>query len=251
MLSMPTRCGAPLRASFNPGKLSNLSLWLEASSAYCFSDAGASVPCNDGDSVRVWKSRDVNAVQFSQATSSARPTFRTSGGKSWVQFDGVDDLLDASDYPALDGKSQCCVVASVLTGASQSNGLPTFISLGSGTSTATFCIMRFNAGTGETFIGGQSTNTVVADGSLIANTKYVMGCRYNGANHRTWLANAQSNTAARTAAMPTTTGALRLGSDAGASTRVFTGRIYGLVVYSTDVLDADYTKLAAYMDGLQ
>lgn len=62
------------KAPFTPTVMSSLTLWLKADPTWCFSDAGGTVPCGNGDLIRVWKDRSGNAYDVSQATSGSRAT---------------------------------------------------------------------------------------------------------------------------------------------------------------------------------
>ena len=67
--------------------------WLTASQKYCFNSAGN--PCQHGDGVATWRARDesFNAEDFSQATGSLQPIYRTDGKFPYVRFDGTDDYM--------------------------------------------------------------------------------------------------------------------------------------------------------------
>ena len=86
------------RNTWTPASLSGLAAWFTAGPSWCFTDAGGTVPCGDGDPVRVWKDRSGNARDLSQATSGNRPVLRSVSGRWWVQFDGVDDGLELSGF---------------------------------------------------------------------------------------------------------------------------------------------------------
>lgn len=49
----------------------------------------------DGDPVGAWDT-NVNSTHFLQATSGARPLYKTSAGVHWLQFDGADDAISAA-----------------------------------------------------------------------------------------------------------------------------------------------------------
>lgn len=73
--------------------ISNLSAWMVAGPTWCFTDAGATTQCGDGDPVYTWVDRSGNARNLTQATLSLRPTLRLVSGKWVVRFDGVDDFM--------------------------------------------------------------------------------------------------------------------------------------------------------------
>lgn len=60
-----------------------------------FQDASGTIPVvNDGDPVGLVKDLSSQGRNASQATANNRPTYRTSGGLHWLQFDGVNDSLE-------------------------------------------------------------------------------------------------------------------------------------------------------------
>lgn len=71
-------------AAFSPLDISGLQLWLDASQI---------VGLNDGDPVGTWNDLSGNANNLTQATGSAKPTYKTAirSGRPVVRFDGVDD----------------------------------------------------------------------------------------------------------------------------------------------------------------
>jgi PKD repeat protein len=78
---------------WTPALLSPL-LWVEFGPSYCFSDAGGTVPCGVGDSIQVITDRSSHAWQLTQSTSGARPKLQqTAGGSYYGSFDGVNDFL--------------------------------------------------------------------------------------------------------------------------------------------------------------
>ena len=78
LLDRPRRNGG-----FSPASLSP-SLWLAASPAYCFEDAGGADPCEAGDGVYTWAPR-AGSFTVQQATAADRPTYQETAG--------VDTLL--------------------------------------------------------------------------------------------------------------------------------------------------------------
>lgn len=74
--------------SVQPTSVSNLYYWFKA-------DA---LSLNDGDAVTTWTDSSGSARNATQATASAKPTFKTSilNGKPVVRFDGGDSLATAS-----------------------------------------------------------------------------------------------------------------------------------------------------------
>ena len=76
-------------AAFSPLDISGLQLWLDASQI---------VGLNDGDPVGTWPDSSGNGRDFTQATGSSKPVYKTNirGTLPAVLFDGVDDHVEAT-----------------------------------------------------------------------------------------------------------------------------------------------------------
>lgn len=85
---------------WTPAARVNLQLWLTASPLYCFTDAGATIPCGSGDTVYTWVDRSGNGRHFTQATATNRPTLVLESGAWRVRFDGTDNFMSGGDLSA-------------------------------------------------------------------------------------------------------------------------------------------------------
>lgn len=76
---------------FSPNQISNLVLWLDASSPTTI-NAGSPV---DGDQVSSWTDKSTNAVSYTQATSGKQPLYKTNivNGKSAMLFANASGQL--------------------------------------------------------------------------------------------------------------------------------------------------------------
>lgn len=88
----PRNTGASGPAIYGPAA------WYDADDlTTLFQDSAGTVPVTtSGDPVGLWQDKSGNARHFSQSTSGQRPTWNSSGGFSWVEFDGSDDWLFGS-----------------------------------------------------------------------------------------------------------------------------------------------------------
>lgn len=76
--------GGTQGAWYDPSDLSTL-----------FQDNGGTVPVTaDGDPVALMLDLSGNGNDATQLTAAARPTWRTDGVLSWLEYDGVDDLME-------------------------------------------------------------------------------------------------------------------------------------------------------------
>ncbi|SMH54609.1 hypothetical protein [Maritimibacter sp. HL-12] len=103
LLSAPVRA----RAGWHPGWLfrgGSPGAWYDLSDlSALFQDAAGTIPvAADGDPVGLVLDKSGNAHHATQATPAARPTWRTDGDLTWIEFDGVDDhmVIPAISYAA-------------------------------------------------------------------------------------------------------------------------------------------------------
>lgn len=86
-------------AVWTPAQLPGLSFWYDPanlSSLDQVSGGGTPVTANN-DPVGLMQDLSGNSRHVSQATSGSRPLWKTSGGLSWLEFDGTDDKLTRSE----------------------------------------------------------------------------------------------------------------------------------------------------------
>lgn len=78
-----------------PKTVSNLELWLDATSGLYDATTGGSEVIADSSSVARWEDRSGNARHFTQSTANNRPILKTSqlNGKNIVSFDGTNDAI--------------------------------------------------------------------------------------------------------------------------------------------------------------
>jgi len=78
---------------FSPSDISGLQFWLRADD----------LALSDGDPVGTWTDRGGGSHNFTQATSGAKPLYKTNiaGSMPGVLFDGTDDYLDGGDLQSL------------------------------------------------------------------------------------------------------------------------------------------------------
>ena len=69
----------------------------QSGASWNFQDALLATPCAVGDPIYTWKtSGTVNNINLVQSTLSRRPILRQSGALLYVEFDGIDDYMEAS-----------------------------------------------------------------------------------------------------------------------------------------------------------
>lgn len=71
-------------------------VWFEPGPTTCFTDIVGTIPASVGDPVARINDRSGNGQHAIQTTAAARPVLRqTMGGLFYLEFDGVDDVLES------------------------------------------------------------------------------------------------------------------------------------------------------------
>lgn len=88
-------------AAWTPANLfanGEIGIWLDPSDlSTMWQDAAKTTAVtSDGDPVGYIADKSGNGFYFSTAVSTVRPTYKTSGGLHWLDFDGVDDGITGS-----------------------------------------------------------------------------------------------------------------------------------------------------------
>ncbi len=82
--------------TFFPSYIPGLVLWSEADTGV-FQDSAGTTPATNGSVVGYWQDLSGNGNHLIQATTAAKPAYRTilgpGGNKPTIEFDGVDDYL--------------------------------------------------------------------------------------------------------------------------------------------------------------
>lgn len=100
----------PVTPPFTPLDLPGLMGWWSTGPQWCFTDAAAATPAGDTDPIRVRVERSGTGLDFTQATTAARPTLRLSGSR-WVgRNDGVDDTMQLATATCQPTAAGLCVV---------------------------------------------------------------------------------------------------------------------------------------------
>lgn len=157
--------------------------WLQASPYYCFSDAAGTIPCADGDAVRVWKDRTGNTVGQSQATSGSRPILRFLSSQWRVTYDGVSQFMAGTTAAAQpSGKN----ITTAWQGKIDNNVVMPFSRVDG--STPQWYLSRFNTAQFRVTLtpdGGVSiTNVTASTAAVSLGTEYTTVGRYDGSNVR-------------------------------------------------------------------
>jgi len=99
----PTRRAGsvPAEGGFSPLSLSPAAWYDPSDSTTLFTDAGTTAVTADGDVIGRINDKSGNTRHWNQTSGSLKPLWKTSGGLSWIELDGVDDILAAASVATL------------------------------------------------------------------------------------------------------------------------------------------------------
>jgi hypothetical protein len=216
-------------AAFSPTDIAGLKLWLDASQI---------TGLNDGDAVSTWSDLSGNGRNFTQATASYRPTYKTNirGSLPVVRFDGVDDYL-AGSWAGTTVKT--VVVVLEITGAtppfSAVNQLTHsgggYINLQRGSSNTELF-------TRDTVIGSGPTLSGIASGFMVASF------RFDTSNM--WLRANGASAGPSGSVFSTTISSGVLAWNFPSATQYVSGDYAHVLYYDTVLSDADVGRLESY-----
>lgn len=236
---------------FDPTTL-NLHLWVDISdTSTVFTDtAGTTRVTADGDLVARVNNKGSAGGTFTQATSSQRPVYRVSGGRSYLQFDGVDDVLEGSmTWTALIGSTAHEVVIAGLHSAITSNAAldapyANQALFGDGSGYCCWAIGRSSSGVG---VGNRDSGAGVPYVSLFntytVGTPYVLASRDESGVLYSKLNSLTEQTVAFTGPL-VVSGTVRMGANLGAT--YTNGRVYAAYARKTVLTTGERTSLVNF-----
>lgn len=217
-----------------------------------FQDAAGTTPVTaDGDPVGLMMDKSGNGNHVSQATSTKRPIYHTSGGISWLTFDGVDDYLQSAGTIALvDGSGQYSVGA----GVNFSNGvaaLQCVIDSDNLSAPRLSQLMRCNAGNLESIAFDTAGNTFTDScGPLTAATDVAITAIASSTAVEAFINGSGDGSTARSGTPATAAGWLTIGTFTGGTTAApFKGKYYGSANYQGALNSTDHAALVSYLQG--
>jgi hypothetical protein len=256
-LSMGMWAHDGIGGGFTPFDLTGLALWLEADALpTLFQDGGGTTPVTaDGQGVGRWNDKSGKAFDLTSPNPN-RPTYRTAGGLSWIEFNGTTNFMSrlfplnlynnppfsvfitVRGNPGLDDRlvSDCGDPTNPIIGYIQS-----------GAAVATSACAFFRDDLGATVLG--NTDPIVPN--AFNNTDIVYGITQDAAatrNVATYVNNVANDTAQYTPSgtfTPTRFGLGALARDA--VTSFFAGRVYALVVFNRLLTGTEQARLTTYL----
>lgn len=216
-----------------------------------FQDVAGTTPVTaDGQTVGMWKNKQGDGFNLTAAADNAtRPLYKTASGLSWIEFDGVDDILRALSARGAYSAGACTVMVAIRSPASSSGTM-----YGEGASTGSpgaFYSPMQNSSTD--FNDMQATNrtdagtfplggTLLGDETIIANTDLVFITTDSGTFIQGYADGVTKQNATYSRATTTLDRTSIGGNQRSSATNFFLGRIVGVWVWNR-VLNS--TELAA------
>jgi hypothetical protein len=222
---MTARRAAMASAGFTPASLSGLAGWWKADQ----------LVLNDGDPVATWADQSGNSRDFSQATSAARPTYKTNilNGKPVVRSDGVDDYLNTTSFTM----AQALTLSVVHVPRSVST-TDVLFDAGSGSQFTAY----HNASAAYILDIGASTNT---SGGPVLNTPEIVTVVANGASSA-YVRNGVSTAASGTNGLA---GGLRLMANRILSAAYNQGDYAEVILYNRALTVGERQQVEAYANA--
>lgn len=201
---------------------------------------GTTAVAADGDPVGYIADRSGAGNHLIQATAGARPLYKTSGGLSWLEFDGIDDQLVRADTAAFRNASMG--VATVWRPGRDTRD--DHISSGNSSAFATNNWIVSNTTTLDVY--GRTPASVLTSGVVASGSDYVSAVWADGATIFRQLNGGAVASDAGAFGTDDTTGFAVGGTLSGAPT-YFLGRFYGGVVRNAAWTTAERTNLNTYL----
>ena len=224
-------------ATPDPLPLSGLSCWYDPSdTATLFQDMAGTVPVvTDGTPVALMRDKSGNGNNMVQSAVAARPVYRTAGGRHWLEFDGVDDVMSCPTAPSAPNASAALSFAHI----GFKSGFATLFR--SGTDMPRMYLVQTAPSHIRCFWG--SGFLFVSRSSAISTLGIVSAITLVSGNSAQIHSGGQSGTA--TGLTPgAATGGMTLGNPD------FHGRIHGLAYYAQALDTATQAQLGRYLDSL-
>jgi len=185
--------------------------------------------------------RELNGNHATQSVAANRPTYRAGGGLAWLEFDGVNDTLEANPIGSIIQSISGFYVAT------HNNSQKTEIVFGAqGDSTANR--IQFYANTdGKRYVGIQGNNGSSFSQSGTATTKQVAGAVWNGSNINSYINAVESFNSNQSGNLDLTTGIIYVGGSPNFSSLRFAGVFYGGILVASALSDDEISQTTQYL----
>jgi hypothetical protein len=235
----------------DPTSITGLQLWLDAADSATLYDAtsGGSLVAADGGVAR-WEDKSGNGRHATQSTSANRPARKTAiqGGRDVLRFDG-NDFLNGTSTPGT-GNSRTVFGVAKYTGSQEDSHELLMIGLVASDQTSRGFLLRHFA----TFVSGDVTtnNIQLANNvTLTVNQFIVRTCRQVASTGAVqFWQNGTSYATTGTLGSFSMNAGYRVGSRgnaAGSTGGLFHGDLCELIVYNSELDDANRTLVENYL----
>lgn len=221
--------------------------WLDPSAKFTlFQDAAGTTPVTgDGDPVGLILDRSDSGNNASQSTAASRPTYRTSGGLHWLEFDGTDDFLIMNNVVL--GTNDFFIFVGMQTGP-DINAPDNPVYMGAGQTAAGEWMARStNDGRTPGFFGDAGSISAAAGGLNGFATDRVYGYSRVGTTLTVYDNGTSVASDATSGGNLSTAKAIHLGGAESSTTRFLQGRIYGLVFGRQTLSTSERSDLDTYL----
>jgi hypothetical protein len=243
-MPMNARLLRPLDTGFNPRRIANLGLWLDASNT-------SSLTFNS-TTVSEWRDLSGNGRHFAQTTAAAQPngTARTQNGRRVLDFAGSQSLLGNAASLSIARNVGGLTVAAVCKLDVDNANQQFFVASRGGSVSQARSLIGFNLGLNALVVGGRRTDAdsfaVAGEGPVLTDMVLVGVLDY--ANSDAFLFRNGSQTASNTSfqtngnTSDTNSDAVGVGSQADGS-QPLAGFIAELIVYQRALSTAERQRV--------
>lgn len=203
--------------------------WFDASDlSTLFTDtSGTTAVTSDGDRVALWKDKSGNNYNLTQATLGNRPTYRTSGGKSWLEF--VASSNQFLQYSGTNiGVANAFIACNITSSSSSYAGLLT--NFNDQTTLVDFAFTRLSI---NPYFDTGAANQGNGMGSFV-RINQVATATFSYSTDSVCYTNATQINNSYSAVFPT---GIKIGLDRSNSGRYLDGRMYGAIMVGTTLSD--------------
>jgi len=236
---------------FTPAALftgANGGWWDPSDLSTMFQDSAGTTPVTaNNDPVGKILDKSGNGNHLTQATAGKRPLYKTSGGLSWLEFDGVDDFLSIASMTVTDGSGLHSAGA-----AWYANAVAAVQSILNADGVARIAqVIRLNTTTPECTAFNTTPAGFTDTCAAVAATTLTVLTEINAATTVEIFKDGSGNgSTAVTGTRKTGAGQYWMGSFDGVSWS-FAGRIYGAVHLARQMTAAEHAKLVTYLGSKQ
>jgi hypothetical protein len=236
---IPSTPTTALAAWYDPSDLSTL-----------FKDTAGTTPVTaDGDSVARMNDKSGNGNHVIQATGASQPIYHTSGGKSWLTFDGTNDVLQTSAAISVtDGSGQHTAFAAVQP--TTLTGSPIILSAQDGTNPSTSQFLRINGSNAETIAFNTSGTAFTDVGvAVTATSNMVLSEKTTTTTTEVFVGGTGNGSTAVTGTAQSGSSRLAVGGLDAVAQQPWNGRFYGGSIYKGVLGAGDLSSANTYWNG--